>query len=50
VLRFDSSTAANHPAILDEGAMWPAAFALQDLTVIDEARISALVKKAVSPL
>ena len=38
------SDAAN----LDEGAMWPTAFALTKLTVGDEARISALVKKAVS--
>ena len=38
------SDAAN----LDEGAMWPTAFALKALTAADEARISALVKKAVS--
>jgi hypothetical protein len=35
-------------ANLDEGAMWPVAFALQKLTAADEARIGALVKKAVS--
>ena len=35
-------------ANLDEGAMWPVAFALTDLTAAAEARISALVKKAVS--
>ncbi len=35
-------------ANLDEGQMWPTAFALRDLTAADEARISALVKKAVS--
>ena len=35
-------------ANLDDGAMWPAAFALTELTAADEARISALVKKAVS--
>jgi hypothetical protein len=35
-------------ANLDEGAMWPAAFALKKLTAADEARIGALVKKAVS--
>jgi uncharacterized protein YdhG (YjbR/CyaY superfamily) len=35
-------------ANLDEGAMWPAAFALTKLTAADEARIGALVKKAVS--
>ena len=35
-------------ANLDEGAMWPIAFALTQLTPADEARIGALVKKAVS--
>ena len=35
-------------ASLDEGAMWPIAFALTKLTAADEARIAALVKKAVS--
>src|SRR5712692_988617 len=35
-------------ANLDEGAMWPTAFALQELTPAAEARISALVKQAVS--
>ena len=35
-------------AHLDEGTMWPNAFALTKLTAADEARISALVKKAVS--
>jgi uncharacterized protein YdhG (YjbR/CyaY superfamily) len=35
-------------ANLDEGAMWPVAFALTKLTAADEARIGALVKKAVS--
>ena len=35
-------------ANLDEGAMWPTAFALTKLTAPDEARIVALVKKAVS--
>ena len=38
------SDAAN----LDEGAMWPVVFALNELTPTEEARISALVKKAVS--
>ena len=38
------SDAAN----LDEGALWPVAFALTELTAADEARIGALVKKAVS--
>ena len=35
-------------AKLDEGALWPVAFALKELTVAEEARIVALVKKAVS--
>jgi len=35
-------------ANLDEGNMWPNAFALKRLTAAEEARISALVKKAVS--
>ena len=35
-------------ANLDEGTMWPTSFALTELTADDEARISALVKKAVS--
>ncbi len=35
-------------AHLDEGAMWPVAYALPKLTAADEARIGALVKKAAS--
>ena len=35
-------------ANLDEGAMWPTSFALKELTTAEEARIAALVKKAVS--
>ncbi|MFL5600441.1 MAG: iron chaperone [Gemmatimonadaceae bacterium] len=35
-------------ARLDEGNMWPTGFALRELTAADEARIVALVKKAVS--
>lgn len=35
-------------ANLDEGAMWPTAFALKNLTATEEAKIIALVKKAVS--
>ena len=35
-------------AKLDEGTMWPVAFALMELTAADEKRIGALVKKAVS--
>jgi uncharacterized protein YdhG (YjbR/CyaY superfamily) len=38
------SDAAN----LDDGALWPTAFALKELTAVAEARIGALVKKAVS--
>lgn len=34
-------------AKLDEGAMWPTSFALKELTADDEARIAALVKRAV---
>ncbi len=40
---FGFSDAAN----LDEGALWPVAFALKALTAAEEARIAALVKKAV---
>ncbi|GAP12795.1 hypothetical protein LARV_00531 [Longilinea arvoryzae] len=38
----------NDRAKLDEGDMWPTAFALKGLTAVEEARIVALVKKAVS--
>ena len=38
----------NQEANLDDGAMWPIAFALKELTAADEARMGALVKKAVS--
>ena len=41
---FGFSDAAN----LDEGGLWPVAFALKELTAAVEARIGALVKKAVS--
>jgi uncharacterized protein YdhG (YjbR/CyaY superfamily) len=41
---FGFNTAAN----LDEGAMWPTSFALKQLTAAEEAKIAALVKKAVS--
>jgi uncharacterized protein YdhG (YjbR/CyaY superfamily) len=37
----------NDVANLDEGAMWPTSFALQELTAAEEKRIAALVKKAV---
>ena len=35
-------------ANLDEGAMWPTSFALKELTATEEAKISALLKRAVS--
>jgi uncharacterized protein YdhG (YjbR/CyaY superfamily) len=38
----------NDDANLDEGTMWPTSFALTKLTAANEARIRALVKKAVS--
>ncbi len=38
----------NDTANLDKGAMWPTAFALKKLTAADEAKLGALVKKAVS--
>ena len=38
----------NDRAMLDDGNMWPTAFALKGMTVVEEARIVALVKKAVS--
>lgn len=38
----------NPEANLDDGAMWPTAFALKELTAAEEARIGAMVKKAVS--
>jgi uncharacterized protein YdhG (YjbR/CyaY superfamily) len=38
----------NDTANLDEGRIWPVAFALKELTAAEEARISALVKKAAS--
>ena len=37
----------NDVATLDDGAMWPVAYALKELTASDEAKIVALVKKAV---
>ena len=49
--KFDARYATfgfNDSANLDDGAMWPTAFALKELTAADEARIGALVKKAVS--
>jgi uncharacterized protein YdhG (YjbR/CyaY superfamily) len=38
----------NDAANLDEGAMWPVVFGLKELTAAEEAKIAALVKKAVS--
>jgi uncharacterized protein YdhG (YjbR/CyaY superfamily) len=38
----------NDTANLDEGAMWPTSFALKELTPAEEAKIAALVRKAVS--
>ena len=38
----------NNNANLDDGAMWPIAFALKELTAAEEAKIGTLVKKAVS--
>jgi hypothetical protein len=38
----------NDVANLDDGAMWPVAFALKALTAADEAKLAALVKQAVS--
>jgi uncharacterized protein YdhG (YjbR/CyaY superfamily) len=35
-------------ANLDEGAMWPTSYALKELTAAEEAKIGALVKRAVS--
>jgi hypothetical protein len=37
-----------HAANLDEGAMWPVAFAVKELTAAEEAKIASLVKKAVT--
>ena len=37
-----------HEANLDDGNMWPTAFALKKVTATEEAKIAALVKKAVS--
>jgi uncharacterized protein YdhG (YjbR/CyaY superfamily) len=37
----------NDTANLDQGAMWPTAFALKELTAAEEAKIAKLVKKAV---
>ena len=44
----DATFGFNDTANLDEGAMWPTAFALKELDAAGEAKIGALVKKAVS--
>ena len=49
--KFDSRYATfgfSDQANLDEGAVWPTSFAVKELTAADEARLGALVKKAVS--
>jgi uncharacterized protein YdhG (YjbR/CyaY superfamily) len=49
--KFNSRYAAlgfSDEAGLDEGAMWATSFALKELSTAEEARIAALVKKAVS--
>src|SRR5919199_2372644 len=49
--KFDSRYATlgfSDQANLDEGAMWPTSFALKELTDTEEAKIGALVKRAVS--
>jgi uncharacterized protein YdhG (YjbR/CyaY superfamily) len=49
--KFDSRYATlgfNDAANLDEGAMWPTSFALKELSGAEEAKIGALVKRAVS--
>jgi len=46
--RRDAGNGSRHgEAHLDDGVMWPTAFALKELTAATEARIGALVKKAV---
>jgi hypothetical protein len=47
-MRRSITFAFSDTANLDEGALWPVAFALKELTAAEEARIGALVKKAVS--
>ena len=43
-----STLGFSDPANLDDGTMWPTSFALTELTADNEAKIAALVKKAVS--
>ena len=42
----DATLGFNDPANLDDGAMWPTAFALTTLTAADEQRIADLVTRA----
>ncbi len=49
--KFDARYATfgfNDSANLDDGAMWPVAYALKELTATEEKKIAALVKKAAS--
>jgi hypothetical protein len=43
-----ATLAFSDKANLDEGHMWPTAFALKELTAAEEAEIGALLRKAVS--
>ena len=42
-----ASLAFTDAANLDDGAMWPTGFGLKELTAADEAKIAAIVRKAV---
>ena len=42
----ESTLGINDKEHLDDGTMWPVAYALKELTAADEARIAALVRKA----
>jgi hypothetical protein len=44
-----STLGFNEEAKLDDGSMWPTAFALTGLTAADEKRITDLVRQAVGP-
>ncbi|OLE09454.1 MAG: hypothetical protein AUG82_00220 [Ktedonobacter sp. 13_1_20CM_4_53_11] len=48
IIKASAPALFNDSANLDEGALWPVAFALKELTAAEEARIGELVKKAVS--
>jgi len=47
-MRRDAAFGFSDEARLDEGLMWPTAFALRELTDAEEARTVALIKKAMS--